>query len=152
MAASAAPRHADAEYPEYSKLFGTVQTGEGMADAREVAARATAAAFTDDEVFERMFGKASTPSAPVAASAPGRASQHGQGGAARKRLRVHAPQVTLRVPRYPDGVAAGAEPNNTSWKIIELRGGDLVPENAHPADVERLRHQKTRLGPMIKDW
>lgn len=144
VAASAAPRDPDAEYPEYGALFGTVQAGERMADARGVAARATATALTDDQVFDAMFGKASTPSAPVAASAPGPASQ----GPAANRWRVRAPQVTLRVPRDPDLAAAAA----TSWRTVELRGGDLVPENAHPADVERLRHQKTPLGPMIKAW
>jgi hypothetical protein len=151
VAASAAPRDADAEYPEYAALFGTVQTGQQRADARDVAARATVAGLTDDQVYESMFGKASAPAAPVTASSAGPAGQHGQGGAARKRWRVHAPQVTVRIPRDPN-VAAGAEPDKTSWKLIELRGGDLVPEDAHPADVERLRHQKNRLGPMIKDW
>lgn len=151
VAASAAPRDADAEYPEYGRLFGTPEAGRRMADNREVAARTAVAALTDDEVFEAMFGKASSESAPVAASAAGPAGQHGRGGAARKQWRVHAPQVSVRVPQDPN-VAAGADPAQTSWKIIELRGGDLVPENAHPADVQRLRQQKTRLGPMIKDW
>jgi len=150
VAASAAPRDADAEYPEYRTLFGPPDAGQRMADDREVAARA--AALTADLAYENLFGaKASAAPAPVAAATAGHASQHGQGGAARTRWRVHAPLVSLRVPQDPN-VAAGADPGTTSWRTIELRGGDLVPEHAHPADVERLRHQKNRLGPLIKPW
>ena len=151
VAASAAPRDADAEYPEYSKLFGTVQAGQQVADDREIAARAAVAALTDDQVYESLYGLPGAPAAPVVASAAGPTGQHGQGGAARTRWRVHAPLVSLRVPQDPN-VAASADPGTTSWRIIELRGGDLVPEHAHPADVERLRHQKNRLGPLIKPW
>jgi hypothetical protein len=141
VAASAAPRDPDAEYPEYGALFGTVEQGQRVADTREVAARATATALTDDQVYERMFGPASTPPAPVTASAAG------QGAAAQtRRYRVKVPAVTLRVP---DVVAAGAEP---AWKTIELRAGDLVPEDAHPKDVERLLAQKNRHGPYLKPW
>jgi hypothetical protein len=149
VAASAAPRDTDAEYPEYRALFGPPETGQRVADDREVAARAAVAALTDDQVFESMFGKVSAAAAPVTVAAAGPASQHGQGEAAQKRYRVKAPFVTLRVP---DGVAAGTEPATTSWRVIALRGGDLVPEDAHPDDVARLRQQKTRLGPLIKPW
>jgi hypothetical protein len=89
VAASAAPRDADAEYPEYSKLFGTVQAGQQVADDREIAARAAVAGLTDDQVYERLYGKAGAPAAPVAAATAGPASQHGQGGAARKRWREY---------------------------------------------------------------
>lgn len=152
--AAASPRPAPEEpddEADYRALFGSTQQGQQIADAREVAARAAVAAMTDDQLYEAMFGKASAPAAPIAASSAGHASQTGQGQVARKRYRVHAPQVSLRVPRDPN-VAAGAEPGETSWKLVELRGGELVPENAHPADVQRLRHQKNRLGPLIKPW
>jgi hypothetical protein len=152
VAASAAPIDADAEYPEYRALFGTPAAGQRIADDREIAARAAVAALTDDQVFEAMFGRASAPTAPVAASAAGPAGQHGQGEAARKRYRVHAPYVTLRVPQGSNGLAAGAEPAKTSWRTIDLHGGDLVPEDAHPDDIARLLHQKNRLGPLIKPW
>ena len=135
---------------EYRSLFGTRQEGEQAADAQAVAAKAAAAALTDDQVYERMFGKISVAPAPVAAAAAGPANQHGPGEAARKRYRVHAPYVTVRVPRGSNGVAAGAEPAATSWRVIELRGGDLVPEDARPEDVSRLRQQKNRLGPLIR--
>jgi hypothetical protein len=138
---------------EYHALFGTREDGERAADACEITARATVAALTDDEVFDAMFGKVSTASAPVTASAARPAGQHAQGGAVGKRWRVHVPQVTVRVPRDPN-VAAGADPGSTSWKLIELYGGDLVPENAHPEDVARLRQERAAngRGPKLKDW
>ena len=153
VAAAAAPRDADAEYPEYRGLFGPPDAGQRMADDREVAARAAVAALTDDQVYESIFGTSSAPATPVAASSAGPTSQHGQGEAGRKRYRVHAPLVSLRVPRDPN-VAAGADPGSTSWKRIDLHGGDLVPENAHPQDVARLRQERAAngRGPKIKDW
>lgn len=151
VAASAAPRNADAEYPEYRALFGPAEAGQQIADDREVAARAAVAALTDDQVYENMFGKASSASAPVTASAAGPAGQHGR-AVAGPQYRVHAPRVSLRVPRSPDGLAAGADPCKTSWSTIDLYGGDLVPEDAHPDDIARLLHQKNRLGPLIKPW
>lgn len=152
VAAAAAPRDADAEYYEYRGLFGPPDVGQRMADDREVAARAAVAALTDDQVYENIFGKSSAAPVPVAASTAGPAGQQGRGEAAQKRYRVKAPYVTLRVPRGSNGVAAGAEPGETAWRTIELRGGDLVPENAHPEDIRRLRQQRNRLGPLIKPW
>lgn len=157
VAASAAPRDADAEYPDYSRLFGSAQAGQQLPDAREVAARKDAAALTDDqeyEAYEAMFGKPIAPPASVADSAARPVSQPGQGAAARKQYRVHARRVTLRVPQGPDGLAAGAEPATTSWRTIELRAGDLVPRNAHPEDVARLRQERESndRGPKLKDW
>ncbi len=139
--------------PEYGALFGTPEQARQVADSVQAAAQREVEALTDDQLFERMFGKGDSRAAatPVAASAAGPAGQHGQGGAAQKRYRVHAPNVSLRVPRSPNGLAAGAAAE-TSWRTIELRGGDRVPENAHPDDVARLLHQKTRLGPLIKPW
>jgi hypothetical protein len=164
VAAAGAPRDANAGYrglfgqtepeedgPEYAALYGSAERGREVADAREVAAKAAVAALTDDEVYAAMFGQVSAAPAPVAASAAGPASQHGQGEAAQKRYRVKAPSVSLRVPRSPTGLAAGAAAE-TSWRIIELRGGDRVPEDAHPDDVARLLHQRNRLGPLIKPW
>ena len=150
-AQSAQPEPEEAGIDEYHALFGSRQEGERTADAREVAARAAITALTNDQVYDALFGKVGAAAAPVTASAAGRTGQHGPGEAARKRYRVHAPLVSLRVPRSPDGLAVGAAAE-TSWRTIELRGGDLVPEEAHPADVERLRHQKNRLGPLIKPW
>jgi hypothetical protein len=149
-----APQEADGGSSEYGMLFGSVEEGQRRADESRAAVRKEVAALTDDELHERMFPGASrtAAAAPVVASAAGPAGQHGQGGAARKRYRVKAPYVTLRVPQGSNGVAAGAEPAQTSWRTIELRGGDLVPEDAHPDDVKRLMHQKNRLGPLIKPW
>ena len=132
VAASAAPRDTDGEYPEYRALFGPSEAGQRMADDRAVAARAAVAALTDDQVYEAMFGKASAPAAPVTASSAGPAVQRRPGEAARTRYRVNAPHVSLRVPRDPSGVAAGADPAQTSWRTIELRGGDLVPGGCAP--------------------
>ncbi len=117
---------------EYRSLFGTRQEGEQAADAQAVAAKAAAAALTDDQVYERMLGKISVAPAPVATAAAGAANQHGPGEAARKRYRVHAPYVTVRVPRGSNGVAAGAEPAATSWRVIELRGGEPGPGGCAP--------------------
>jgi hypothetical protein len=152
VAAAAAPRDADAEHPEYCELFGTVQAAQRRADASEVAARSAVAALTDDQVYENIFGKGSAAPAPVSVSAAGGGGQHGQGESGQRRYRVHTLRVSLRVPQSPNGVAAGADPAETSWRTIELRGGDLVPADAHPADVARLLHQKTQLGPMLKPW
>ncbi len=164
VAAAAAPIDANAGYhglfgmtepeedgPEYTALYGSAERGRQVADAREVAAKAAVAALTDDQVYESMFGKVSAPAASVAAAVAGSAGQHGQGEAAQKRYRVKAPLVSLRVPRSPEGLAAGAAAE-TSWRTIELRGGDRVPEDAHPGDVARLLHSKNRLGPLIKPW
>jgi hypothetical protein len=136
---------------EYHALYGSRQDGERAADAREVAARTAVAALTDDQVYESMFGKASAAAAPVAASASGPAGQRGRGEARTRRYRVHAPSVSLRVPQHPDGPAASAE-SATSWRVIYLHGGDLVPVDAHPDDIARLLHQRNRLGPLIKRW
>ncbi len=141
--------------PEYQALFGPVEEGQRRADEVRAARRKEVAAMSDDELYESLFpsgARRSAATAPVAASAAAGAGQHGQREAARKRYRVHTPLVSLRVPRNPDGLAAGADPAQTSWRTIDLHGGDLVPENAHPADIKRLLHQKTRLGPMIKPW
>ena len=165
VAAAAAPRDADADYgalfgsagpkeedaPDYARLFGSPQEGQRVADAHEVAARAAVAALTDDQVYAAMFGQGSAPAAPVAASAAA-GGQHGQGEAGRPRYRVRTTRVSLRVPGGPGGLAAGADPAKTSWRTIELRAGDLVPEDAHADDVARLLHSKTRLGPMLKPW
>ncbi len=145
-----APQQSDDEV-EYGKLFGSAEQGQRIADARVLAARDAIAALTDDEVYERMFPGASrrAAAAPVAASAAG--GQHGQGESGARRYRVHALRVSLRVPT---GVAAGADPATTSWRTVELRAGDLVPQDAHPDDVQRLRKQKAKLGlgPPIKAW
>jgi hypothetical protein len=137
----------------YHALFGSRADGERTADAREVAARAAVASLTDDQVYETMFGKGTAAPAPVAASAAWPTGQPGQGEAARKQWRVHVPRLSLRVPRDPD-VAAGADPGKTSWKTIYLYGGDLVPQNAHPEDVARLRQERDApgRGPKIKAW
>ena len=145
----------DADSPEYSALFGTIEQGQRAADAVQAAAWKQVTALTDDELFDQLFapGISRTSAAtPVTASAAGPAGQHGRGGVARKRYRVKAPYVTLRVPQGSNGVAAGAEPAQTSWRTVELRGGDRVPEDAHPDDIARLLHQKNRLGPLIKPW
>lgn len=165
VAAAAAPQDANADYralfgssepeedgPEYRAMFGTVQAGQRTADAHEVAARAAAAALTDDDVYAAMFGQGSTAPVPVAASASGPAGQYGQGEAGRPRYRVRTTRVSLRVPGGPGGLAAGADPAKISWRTIELRAGDLVPEDAHADDIARLLHSKTRLGPMLKPW
>jgi len=47
---------ADADYAEYGALFGTVEQGQRVADARNAAVR-DAAAQTGDEAFTRLFGK-----------------------------------------------------------------------------------------------
>lgn len=142
------PQEPDEDLAEYHTLFGSTQQGQQIADAREVAARAAVAALTDDQVYERMFGTPSPAAAPVAASAAGVAGQQGRGQAGpQRRYRLHALRASVRVP---DGVAGGAGP--ASWRTVELRAGDLVPADAHPDDVNRLLHQKTRLGPLIKPW
>jgi hypothetical protein len=164
VVAAAAPRDANAGYhglfgqtepeedgPEYTALYGSAERGRQVADTREVAAKAAVAALTDDQVYESMFGTVSAAAAPVAASAAGPEGQHGRGEARPRQYRVHVPHVSLRVPRNPNGLAAGAAAE-TSWRTIELRGGDRVPEDAHPDDIARLLHQKTRLGPLIKPW
>jgi hypothetical protein len=165
VVAAAAPRDANAGYhglfgqtepeedsPEYTALYGSAERGRQVADTREVAAKAAVAALTDDQVYTALFGEVSAAAVPVVASAAGPAGQHGQGEARPRQYRVRAPHVSLRVPQSPNGVAAGADPAKTTWRTIELRGGDRVPEDAHPDDLERLLHQKTRLGPMIKPW
>lgn len=137
---------------EYRALFGSIQQGQRIADTREVAVKAAVAALTDDQVYENMFGHAGAPAAPVAASAAGGAGQPAPGEAGRPRYRVRTTRVSLRVPGGPDGVAAGADTAKISWRTIELRAGDVVPEDAHAGDVARLLHSKTRLGPMLKPW
>jgi hypothetical protein len=162
VVAAAAPRDANAGYhglfgqtepeedgPEYTALYGSAERGRQVADTREVAAKAAVAALTDDEVYAAMFGNASAPVVPVAASAAGGAGQPAPGEAGRPRYRVRTTRISLRVP---GGVAAGADPAKISWRTIELRAGDVVPEDAHADDVTRLLHSKTRLGPMLKPW
>jgi hypothetical protein len=145
-----APQEADGG-SEYGMLFGSVEEGQRRADEVRAAVRKEVATLTDDELHERMFPGASrrAAAAPVVASAAGPVGQHGRGEARPRQYRVHAPQVSLRVPRSPNGLAAGAAAE-TSWRTIELRGGDRVPEDAHPDDIARLLHQKNRLGPLIK--
>ena len=147
-----APQEADGG-SEYGMLFGSIEEGQRRADEVQAAVRKEVAALTDDELHERMFPGSSRRAAaqPVTASAAGPVGQHGRGEARPRQYRVHAPHVSLRVPRSPNGLAAGAAAE-TSWRTIELRGGDRVPEDAHPDDLKRLLHQKTRLGPMIKPW
>ena len=155
--AAAGPRP-DSQKPndeaEYRLLFGSAEQGQRIADARALAARDAIAALTDDGVYERMFPSATRRAAPepVAASAAGGAGQPAPGEAGRPRYRVRTTRVSLRVPGGPDGVAAGADPAKISWRTIELRAGDVVPEDAHADDVARLLHSKTRLGPMLKPW
>jgi hypothetical protein len=76
--------------PEYGALFGTVEAGRRAADSVQAAARREVAALTDDELFERMFGKDESRAAapgtgpgsdrtvrdPLAARAAGRAGRH----------------------------------------------------------------------------
>lgn len=144
---------ADDSGPEYGTLFGSVEEGQRKADEVQAARRNEVAALSDDELYSSLFPPAASrtdAAAPVAASAAAGAGQHGQAQAGpQRRYRVRAPLVSLRVP---NGVAAGADPARTAWRTIELRGGDRVPEDAHPDDVKRLLHQKTRLGPMLKPW
>jgi hypothetical protein len=124
--------------PEYDALYGTPETGRQRADAREVAARAAVAALTDDEVFARMFGKTTNRApSPVSASAPAGAGKPGQ------QYRVRVPQVSVRVP---DMAAA------SGWRSIELKAGDRVPLDAHPEDIDWLRHRMNRHGAWIKPF
>jgi hypothetical protein len=148
---TAAAAQEDQDYPDYRALYGTVQAGQQVADAREAAAR-NAAPETGEEAYDLLFRKVSAAAAPIAASAARPVEQHGRGETGSRRYRVHAPLVSLRVPRSPDGLAASADPAKTAWRTIDLHGGDLVPQDAHPDDIARLRHQKNRLGPLIKPW
>lgn len=81
---------ADDGGPEYAALFGTVDSAQRAADSVQAAARREVAALTDDQLFERMFGKdesrAVAPGTgpgsdrtvrdPLAARAAGRAGKH----------------------------------------------------------------------------
>jgi hypothetical protein len=81
---------ADDGGPEYGALFGTVEHAQRAADSVQAAARREVAALTDDELFERMFGKDGAATAapgmgsgsdrtvrdPLAARAAGRAGKH----------------------------------------------------------------------------
>ncbi len=137
--------------PEYRAMYGTPEEGQRAADAREVAAKNAIAALGDDQVYDRMFGKVSAAAPPVAVSASGPTGQHGRGEAGTRRYRVHDRRVSLRVPQASDDPAASAESAKTSWRLIDLRGGDLVPADAHPDDIKRLLHEKNQLGwPRIK--
>lgn len=76
--------------PEYGALFGTVEHAQRAADSVQAAARREVAALTDDQLFERMFGKDESRAAapgtgpgsdrtvrdPLAARAAGRAGKH----------------------------------------------------------------------------
>ena len=152
--AARAPQ-ADDSGPEYRALYGSVEEGQRKADEVRATRRNEVAALSDDELYSSLFPPGAsrrTAAAPVTAAAAG-AGQHGQAAAGpQRRYRVRAPRVSLRIPQSPNGVAAGADPAETSWRTIELRGGDRVPENAHPDDLKRLLHSKTRLGPMLKPW
>jgi hypothetical protein len=148
--AAAAAAQADGG-PEYGALFGSVEEGQRRADEVRAGRRNEVAAMTDDELYASLFPPAArAAAAPVAASAAGPASQHGRGEARTQRYRVHAPYVSLRVPQGPTGPVASAESAKTSWRVIDLHGGDLVPVDAHPDDIARLLHQRNRLGTLIK--
>jgi len=94
--AAASPRPAPEEpddEADYRALFGSVEQGQRTADAREIAAKAAVAALTDDAVYERMFPSATRrpEAAPIEASAPAGAGQHGRVEAGpQRRYRVHA--------------------------------------------------------------
>jgi hypothetical protein len=146
---------ADDGGPEYGALFGSVEEGQRRADEVRAARRKEVAALSNDELYASLFPGTTRRAAavPVEASAAAGTGQHGQATAGpQRRYRVHALRVSLRVPQGPNGVAAGADPSKSSWKTIDLHGGDLVPQNAHPDDIARLCRQKNRLGPLIKPW
>jgi hypothetical protein len=64
-----------------------------------------------------------------------------------RRYRVRAPFVTFRVPRGPNDPAPGAQSAVNPWQIGGACYGDLVPDNAHRDDVERLLHRRLTSGP-----
>ena len=64
-----------------------------------------------------------------------------------QRYRVRAPYVTIRVPRGPNDAAAGAQSAVNPWQLVTRHRGDLVPEDAHPADVARLLRRRMDFRP-----
>jgi hypothetical protein len=130
-------RQADGDTPEYTAMFGSAEDIQA-ADRRQVTA------MTDDELYRSMF-KPPVSRAPVA---PINASSAAGAGKPRRQEYVRHPSVSLRVP----DVAASAGDGGTKWRSIKLHAGDPVPPDAHPEDLDQLRHQMNKHGAAIKDW
>jgi hypothetical protein len=139
-------RQTDDDGTEYSALFCDSKEGQRRADEVKAGARRQVAAITDDELHPTLFGQPSRrpPATPVTASAAAGAGKPGR----QKQYRVHAARLSLRVP--DQAASAGSD----GWRLIELRAGDRVPADAHPADIDQLlrRRSSATHGADIKEW